>query len=291
MRDYVIITDSSCDLPAKMAEDFGIPVLPLTVIMDDGKVFQNHLDEREVTFRDFYQALRDGKMGKTSAVNVEQFMTEMDVHLKAGKDILYLGFSSGLSATFSSGKIAGEELSPQYPEQKIYAVDTLCASAGQGMIVYLAAMEKQKGKSIEEVRDFVEATKLNISHCVVADDLNHLKRGGRISAATAFVGGALNIKPVINMDDEGKLISVDKIRGRKNIQKKLIAFIAEKNSALEGEVLFLNHADCGDEANAVADAIRAEFPVKDVIVNFIGPVIGAHTGPGAMVLCFKSNGR
>ena len=291
MRDYIIMTDSSCDLPAGMAEDFGIPVLPLTVIMDDGAEFENHLDERAVSCKDFYQMLRDGRMAKTSAVNVDQFMTEMDMHLKAGKDVLYLGFSSGLSATFSSGKIAAGELSSQYPDQKVFAVDTLCASLGQGMIVYLAALEKQAGKTIEEVRDFVENTKMDICHWIAADDLNHLKRGGRISAATAFVGGALNIKPLIHMNDEGRLVSVDKARGRKNAHKKLLDLMKERGKDLDGQTVFISHADCIDDANGLADMIRAEIPVKDVIINFIGPVIGAHTGPGTVVLFFKGSPR
>ena len=214
MRDYVILTDSGCDFPAELAKELELCVLPLSVTVN-GKEYRNYLDEREISHKDFYALLRAGNTGKTSAINLDTFKEAMEAILKEGKDVLYLGFSSGLSGTYQVGALAAEELKEKYPESKLLYVDTLCASLGQGLLVYHAVMQKRAGKSIEEVRDFVEQNRLSLAHWFTVDDLNHLKRGGRVSATTAMVGTLLSIKPVLHVDDEGHLINMEKARGRK----------------------------------------------------------------------------
>ena len=214
MRYYTIVTDSSCDLPAPLLEKMGIRVVPLAVNLD-GKTYFNYPDGRAIGFEEYYAQLRSGKQATTSAVNMSLFRTVMEAELIAGHDVLYLGFSSGLSGTFNAGAMAARELQEEYPEFELIAVDTLCACMGQGLLVYLAALEKAGGKSMHEVRDFVEAQKLHICHWYTVDDLQHLKRGGRIGGTTARLGTMLNIKPVMHVDNDGHLINVSKARGRK----------------------------------------------------------------------------
>lgn len=290
MGEYVIITDSSCDLPAMLAKELEVEAAPLSVVLK-GEVFRNFLDEREIEIKDFYQSLREGNQGTTSAVNVDAFLQLMEPYLMQGKDILYLGFSSGLSATYHSSTIAASELGAKYPDAKILTVDTLCASMGQGLIVYLAVQEKRKGKTLEEVRDYVERIKLNLCHWFTVDDLNHLKRGGRISAAAALLGSTLNIKPILHVNNEGHLIPVSKVRGRKHSIKKLVEQMMELGTELEGQTVFISHGDCAEDAQQLADMIQAQTPVKEVVVGYIGPVIGAHSGPGTLALFFLGKHR
>lgn len=290
MSEYIILTDSSCDLSAEMADKLGLNVLPLCVDID-GNVYHNYLDEREISFKAFYEKLRTKCPTKTSAVNVGQFEEVMEPMLAAGKDILYLAFSSGLSGTYNASLIAIEELSAKYPERKIYAVDTLAASGGQGMLCYYACLEKEKGKTIEEVRDYVEENKLKMCHWFTIDDLMFLKRGGRVSAATAVVGSMLSIKPVLHVDDEGRLVSMSKARGRKAAIRAL-ADEAEKTGVnLKDQVIFITHGDCAEDAEYLADIMRTRFGVKEVVINYIGPVIGSHAGPGTIALFFWGTSR
>ena len=290
MRDYVIATDSSCDLSQEMADKLEVLVMPLTVMME-GESYHNFLDGREIGFSDFYSRLRRGKQATTSAVNVDEFCKALEVPLKEGKDVLYLGFSSGLSATYHSGTLAAEDLRSDFPEAAILTVDTLAASMGQGLLVYLAVQEKRKGKTIEEVRDYVEGIKLRIAHWFTVDDLNHLKRGGRISAAAALLGSTLNIKPILHVDNEGHLIPVGKVRGRKNSLKSLLDKLMETGVDLAEQPIFISHGDAREDAELLANMIRESFPVKEIVINYIGPVIGAHSGPGTIALFFLAKGR
>ena len=290
MGDFAILTDSACDLPANLALDLDLSVVPLSVLID-GNTYINYLDGREINPPDFYSKLREGKMATTSAVNVDTFLTQMNDLLESGKDILYLGFSSGLSGTFSSARVAANDLAEKYPERKIFAVDTLCASLGEGMLVYLAAEEKKEGKTIEEVRDYVEETKLHLCHWFTVDDLHHLKRGGRVSAATALLGSALNIKPILHVDNEGKLVSVEKTRGRKMSINKLVQKMAETVVDSANQTIFISHGDCIEDANYLAGLIKKKIGVKNVIINHVGPVIGAHSGPGTLALFFVGKER
>ncbi len=288
MRDYMILTDSCCDLTAQLADELGIIVLPLTLLMD-GQEFRNYLDGREISPKDFYARIRSGSMPTTSAVNVGAFEEVMRPLLEAGKDILYLAFSSALSTTHQSACIAAEGLRAEFPDAKIHVVDTLGASMGQGLLVYLCAQQKKTGKTVDEVRDYAENTKLNICHWFTVDDLNHLKRGGRVSAATALLGTMLAIKPVLHVDDGGHLTSVSKARGRK---ASLMALADEMGKAVtDAETIFISHGDCEEDVNLLADELRSRFGVKEVVVNYVGPVIGAHTGAGVVALFFVGSHR
>lgn len=290
MNEYVLLTDSSSDLPAALAAEMEVGVLPLTVYVEDKK-YTNYLDEREIAFKDFYDLLRTKVPAKTSAVNVGDFEEFMEPVLKEGKDILYLGFSSGLSGTFNASVIAAQELSEKYPERKIYCVDTLCASLGQGLLVYHAWQQKKNGKSIEEVRDYVENNKLNLCHWFTIDDLMFLKRGGRVSASTAILGSMLNIKPVLHVDNDGKLISVDKARGRKASLRALVDRAEKLGINLKDQTIFISHGDCEEEAKYLGDMMKERFGVKEVLINYVGPVIGAHAGPGVVALFFLGTER
>ena len=289
-KEYVIMTDSSCDLPQELADQLGLEVLPLEV-MADGKNYRNWLDGREIGFKEFYKLAREGKELKTSAVNTAAFEEKMEKLLKEDKDILYIGFSAGLSTTYNSGEAAARELREKYPDRKIYTVDTLAASLGQGMIIYYAAKKKEAGATIEEVRDFVENEKLHMCHWFTVDDLNYLKRGGRISAATAAVGTMLSIKPVMHMDNEGHLVAVGKARGRKAALCQLLDTMGELGEGLEGQTTFICHSDCMDDAQYVASQMKERFGVAQVNINWIGPVIGAHTGPGTIGIFFWGSER
>ena len=213
MSDFVILTDSSADLSADMVQKLNVEVLPLGFVLDN-QSYRNYPDNRDMDPHVFYERLRAGNVATTNAVNVAQYVEALEPLLQSGKDVLVLAFSSGLSTTYNSSRLAVEELSGRYPERKLYTVDTLCASLGQGLLVWYAARERDRGRSIEEVRDWIEEHRLNICHQFTVDDLHFLKRGGRISAATAVVGTMLQIKPVLHVDNEGHLINIGKARGR-----------------------------------------------------------------------------
>lgn len=290
MTDFIILTDSCVDLTADMVQELGIHVLPLRFLMNE-HTYCNYPDNREMDPHAFYDLLRQGQMATTSAVNVADYTEAMEPYLQQGKDILVLSFSSALSTTYNSACIAIEDLKEKYPQRKLYAVDTLCASMGQGMLVYLAVQEQRKGKSIEEVRDWAEETKLHICHEVTVDDLNTLKRGGRISATTAVVGSMLQIKPIIHVDDEGRLINIAKSRGRSTSMKALVDRMAERVVDAASQTIFISHGDCLEDAQVVGEMVKERFGVVDVRYNHVGPVIGAHTGPGVIALFYVGKQR
>lgn len=290
MSEYVLITDSSADLSQEMVQELGVTVLPLSFTIQ-GKTYRNYPDNREMDLPLFYDMLRAGELATTSAVNVAEYTQAVEPILQEGKDVLILAFSSGLSSTYQASVLAAGELREKYPDRKIYTVDTLCASLGQGLLVYLAAQEQRKGKSIEEVRDWVEETKLHLCHQFTVDDLHFLKRGGRISATTAVVGSMLQIKPVLHVDNEGHLINVGKARGRQASLKALVDKM-EKTVTEEGrKTVFISHGDCRKDAVTVADMVRERFGTQDIRINFVGPVIGAHSGPGTLALFYLGTER
>ena len=290
MSDFIILTDSSADLSGEMAQAADVQVLPLTFTIG-GADYHNYPDNREMDPHQFYELLRNGHTATTSAVNVAQYTELIEPLLQAGQDILILAFSSGLSSTYQASVLAAGELREKYPDRKIYTVDTLCASLGQGLLVYLAAQEQRKGKSIEEVRDWAEETKLNLCHQFTVDDLHFLKRGGRISATTAVVGSMLQIKPVLHVDNEGHLINIGKARGRQASLKALVDKM-EKTVTEEGrKTVFISHGDCRKDAVTVADMVRERFGTQDIRINFVGPVIGAHSGPGTLALFYLGTER
>ena len=290
MRDYILMTDSCCDMDPKLAEELGLTVLPLTLDMG-GRSYRNYLDGRELPFQDFYSRVRAGELATTSAISVGDFEAAMRPVLESGKDILCLSFSSALSTTYQSAVIAAREMAEAVPEGRVYVVDTLCASLGQGLLVYLCAQQKRAGKSLEELRDYAEATKGSICHWFTVDDLNHLKRGGRINAATALFGSMLSIKPVLHVDDGGYLVAVSKARGRKASLTALVDRMEQTAIDPRSQTVFISHGDCLEEAEFVAGEIRRRLGVEDIRINYIGPVIGNHAGPGTMALFFLGTKR
>ena len=288
MSNYVIITDSSCDFTPELVSETGVKVLPLTFLLD-GHSYKNDPEGSDIPFDVFYAQLRNKKDVKTSAVNQEAFRVFMKTELEAGNDLLYIGFSSGLSATCSAGSIVARELSEEYPERKVYAVDSLCASLGQGLLIYLAAKKQKAGADIDEVRDYCEQIKLNVCHQFTVDDLMFLKRGGRVSAVTAVAGTMLSIKPVLHVDNDGHLINIAKARGRR---ASIHALFDKMKATFTGEYrdVFISHGDCIEDASYLASLIRDEYGIESVI-GYVGPVIGAHSGPGTLALFYIGSER
>lgn len=290
MSDFVMLTDSSADLSAQMVQQADVEVIPLSFNIQ-GRTYHNYSDNREMDPALFYDMLRAGELATTAAVNVGEYVQAIEPFLEQGRDVLVLAFSSGLSGTYNSSRLAVEELQEKYPQRKIYTVDTLCASLGQGLLVWLAAQQRKEGKSIEEVRDWVEANKLSLCHQFTVDDLHFLKRGGRISATTAVVGSMLQIKPVLHVDDEGHLINIGKARGRHASLKALVDKM-EKTVTEEGKkTVFISHGDCLKDAETVAEMVRQRFGTQDIRINYVGPVIGAHSGPGTLALFYLGTQR
>ncbi len=288
MHPYVILTDSSCDLPQAVAEQYGLEVIQLAVTVEGDMPKPNN----EIDIVDFYAKLRAKKGAKTSAVNIEAFAQCFEKHLAAGADVLYLGFSSGLSGTFNAGFVAARELSEKYPERSCVAVDTLCASLGQGLLVVLAAKKKAEGASLEEVRDFVESTKLNLVHLFTVNDLFFLHRGGRVSAVTAVAGSALGIKPIMHVDNAGHLVKIGTKRGRVPSLDDLCSRMQALAIDPAEQLVFISHGDCEDDANYLAGKIKETMGVKQpILISHVGPVIGAHSGPDTMALFFIGKER
>ena len=290
MREYVLMTDSCCDLPDQMARELQLEVLPLTMHMD-GQDYPNTLDGAAISNEEFYRRIRAGKMATTSAVNVGQFEDAMSAVLAGGRDILCICFSSALSTTYQSACIAAESVRARYPEGRIRVIDSLSASLGQGLLVWYAAQERKKGRTIEEVRDWAEANKLSLCHQFTVDDLHFLKRGGRISATAAVVGSMLQIKPVLHVDDEGHLINIGKARGRQSSLKALVDKMEKTVTEAGKQTVFISHGDCLEDAEAVAQMVRERFGTQDIRINYVGPVIGAHSGPGTLALFYLGTQR
>jgi len=290
MSDYRIITDSTSDLPASLVRELELHVIPMLYTVD-GRDYLNTPDERFLSSHDFYEMLRAGKVSTTTQINGEVFKDEVRPYLLEGLDILYLGFSSGLSSTFSSVLIASQDLKDEFPDRIIVIIDTLAASMGEGLIVYHAAKRRKQGMSIDDVASWVEENKLHLAHWFTVDDLNHLKRGGRVSVAAAFVGTMLNIKPVLHVDDDGHLIPVDKVRGRRKSLEELVSHMEKSALSPAEQTIFISHGDAPEDAAYVEKLVRERFDVKSVYINPIGPVIGSHSGPGTVALFFLASKR
>lgn len=290
MSEYVIVTDSAGDLNQEMVERAGVEVLPLSFRIR-GEALEDYPDKRSMSPKEFYQLLREGENSTTNAVNMSQYVELLTPILESGRDVLILSFSSGLSATCQSSMMAAQELRERFPERKIEVVDTLCASAGQGLLVWHAGKKRLAGESLESVRDWCEDNKMKVCHWVTVDDLMHLKRGGRISATTALAGTLLQIKPIIHVDDEGKLDTVDKARGRKAALDYLVKKVEDTAIDPQDQTVFLSHSDCREDIEYVAGQLREKCGVKDVKICDIGPVIGSHTGPGCAVVFFFGQPR
>lgn len=286
---FILATDSSANLTDEMIEKYALEILPLSYLVD-GIEHVSYVKGVKTDLPSFYKSMRDGAKVTTSCVNVEAAAEFFERYLSAGTDVLYIGFSSALSATCANAETAAANLRKKYPDRKIYVVDSLAASMGQGLLVTYAAMEKQQGKSIEEVRDFTEALKLKVCHQFTVDDLMFLKRGGRISGGTALIGTILKIKPVMHVDNLGRLIPKGKVIGRKASIKALYNKYVEKAYDKEKQIVYISHGDCYDDAKLLADMIK-ESGCKSVEINYVDQVIGAHSGPGTLALFFLGNDR
>ena len=288
---FQIVTDSSCNLLDEMIEEFDLHILPLT-FMSEGEQYQSYTQGEKSDLQLFYKMMRDGKVFTTSLPNQQN--TERDLHdlLASGRDLLYIGFSSGLSGTYEATAGMLDSMRSEFPTRKIYHVDTRGASMGEGLLVYKAACMARDGATIEETHSWVEANKFNLAHWFTVDDLMYLFRGGRVSRTSAWAGSLLNIKPVLHMDNAGHLIPMEKVRGRKKSIQAL--FDHMKESALQPvseQTVFISHGDCEDDANQLADMIRKELGVTDIRINYVDPVIGAHSGPGTLALFFLADKR
>lgn len=287
MNDYVLYTDSACDLPDDLLARLGVRYRPLTFAFEGES---EHAD-RDVPAKEFYAKMRAGGIAKTAAINTEGFREAFEEEIAAGHDILYIAFSSGLSTTYNSGRFALADLSDKYPERKLVAVDSLCASAGFGLLVYLAAGKMADGATLEEVEKFVLDTRLHICHWFTVDDLVYLKRGGRISPAATLIGTMLGIKPVLHVDDEGRLVNVSKARGRQASIRALADHYGELALDKKNGTVFISHGDCLEDAETLRDMLAEEYGAKVELITDIGPVIGAHSGPGTLALFFVGSAR
>ena len=286
---FEIVTDSSSNLLEDMIDDFGLHILPLT-FMIDGEQYQSYLKGERTDLKQFYTMMREGKVITTSLPNLADSEKLFRKLLEDGQDILYLGFSSGLSGTYEAIDLLLKDLKAEFPDRTIRSVETLAASGGEGLLVYYAVQKKREGLGIDEIADWVKENRLHLAHWFTVDDLMFLFRGGRVSKTSAWAGTMLNIKPVMHVDDEGHLIPM--VRGRKKSLNALVDHM--RKSAIEPiseQVVFITHGDCIEDAEYVAGKVREEFGVSDVYINYVDPVIGAHSGPGTMALFFLADKR
>jgi DegV family protein with EDD domain len=290
MKPYILATDSCSDLTVELVQSLNINIIPLSVEID-GISYEHYPDERHLSIMKFYQALREKKIAKTSLINTGQFLNFFEPFLKQGLDVLYISFSSALSGTYQSSVIAARELMEQYPEQKIITLDSKSASMGQGLLVYLAGERKKAGQSIEEVANFLESIKLSICHLFTVDDLGTLKRGGRLSDTQAFLGTLLRVKPILHVSNEGKLVPLKKARGREFSLEQMIDLMQDRIIDPEIQTMMISHGDCLEEAEKVGLSIQKRYHVKTIIYNTIGPIIGAHSGPGTIAIFFLGTFR
>ncbi|MCL2865868.1 MAG: DegV family protein [Lachnospiraceae bacterium] len=281
MSDFVLSANSTVDLPKEWLDQNGINILPLSYTID-GETFQDY--DEKLSSKDFFDRLRAGSTSITTQMNPEQAREGIEPLLQAGKDVLHLSFSSALSGTYNSLRLATEELKEEYPDRKIILIDTLSASIGEGMLVQKALELKKAGKSLEEVAAWVEENKLHVCHYFTVDDLHHLQRGGRVSKATAVIGTALQVKPILHMSDEGKLEKVGKERGRKKSLAKIVNMLAESSKGWDNDVISVIHGDCIEDAEYVASLVKEKMSDSKVEIYSVGSVIGSHTGPGLIAI-------
>lgn len=287
MRDYIITVNSTVDLPKEWLIERNVPVIPLKYTIDG----ETYTDMEGLSSKEFFAKLREGKMATTSQINPEEAREYLEPYLKEGKDVLHLAFSSGLSGTCNSMRIAAEELKEEYPDAKVYIIDTLCACLGEGLLLYYALKQQASGKTIDETAKWVEENKLHICHNVTVDDLNHLHRGGRVSKTSAVLGTMVQIKPIIHMNQEGCLQVIGKERGRKKALNKIVDMAAKQIQGWENDLAMITHGDCVEDAEYVAKLVREKLGIEEVLINNIGTVIGSHTGPGVVAVFVMGNER
>ena len=284
---YQILTDSCCDFPPQRYRELGLISLPLSITFRG----ETYPDRNDDSLRDMYAGLRAGEAASTAAANPQQWEEALEPVLASGEDALILAFSSGLSTTYQSACIAAEEMKERFPERKILVVDSLCASLGQGLLAYYAARKRDEGLGLEELKAWLEDNKLHLCHWFTVNDLMYLKRGGRINAATAIMGTMLSIKPILHVDNEGHLVSVGKARGRKASIAALADKAAELGQGYDNSLMFISHGDCREDAEALAELVKERCGAKEVYINYVGAVIGSHSGPGTLALFFLGQHR
>lgn len=289
MQDYKIISDCTCDLDDSYVKSLGVDIIPMDVTMKE-RQFEHHLDFRNCSFKDFYAALRAGEMSNTSQINPAKYLAFFEPYLQQGLDILYVCFSSGLSSTYSSCLIAANELNEKYVN-KIYVVDSKCASGGEGLLLVAACKNKKDGMDVVANAKWLQDNLLHLAHWFTVDDLMFLKHGGRISGTVAIVGSALKIKPVLHVDDEGHLINMSKAHGRKASINALFDKMVETFDENYDLPIIITHGDCEEDALYLKNKINDRYPQKEVLISYIGPVIGAHSGPGTLALFFMASHR
>ncbi|RHP31965.1 DegV family protein [Lachnotalea sp. AF33-28] len=289
MNSFAVITDSASDLPKEYLESHDLKVAPLYYIIDN----KTYGGETELDPKEFYSMMRSGKMPTTQAVNPETARELMKAELDAGRDVLYLAFSSGLSSSCQSAALVGNELKEEYPDRKIVVIDTLCASLGQGLLVHKALEMREKGMSVDETAEGVRELVPHLCHQFTVNDLFHLHRGGRVSKATAILGTMVNVKPVMHVDDEGHLVPVGTVRGRKRSLNALVDNMEKKtkNYAYKNDCVFISHGDCLEDAQYVAEQIKSRFGIDKALIGYVSPTIGAHSGPGTLALFFVGESR
>lgn len=281
---YTLVSDATLDLPMDLVDKYGIVVVPMAFNLD-GQDILHYSDERNMTTEEFYDALRKGKMSATSQINPATYVEYFATVLEKGEDILYVAFTSGLSGTYQSAMLAKGMLEDEFPERKIYIVDSLCASAGLGYFMNLVGQKKEAGMPLEELRDWVLENRSRVAHWFTVDDLFHLQRGGRLSFAEAMLGSALKIKPIISVDEEGKLYVENKVRGNKKSEEYIISKINDCMDDAEHTV-FVAHGDCEDRAFALKEKLLEKTKAENIRITKIGPIIGTHTGPGMLAVLF-----
>lgn len=287
MSQFIITTDTTADLPKEYLEKHGIGLMSLSYIMEGTTYdWENPLPEAE-----FYAKMRAGSMPTTSQVNPDGAKAVFLKYVEQGLDVLHIAFSSGLSGSCNSARIAAEELMEEYPERKVVVVDSLAASLGEGLLVHKLVQMKEAGKGLEELAKWAEDNKLHMCHNFTVDDLFHLHRGGRVSKATAILGTMINIKPVLHVDDEGHLIAVGKVRGRRKSLNALVDRMEEQVKGFENDTVFISHGDCLEDAQYVAEQVTKRFGITDIMIHYVGPTIGAHSGPGTVALFFVGQPR
>ena len=289
MRKFVVITDSASDLPKSYFEAHDVDCVPLGYTMN-GVNYEGE-DGQSLDVREFYAILRGGSMPTTYQISPEIAKKHIEKFVKAGRDVLVVAFSSGLSGTANSFVLAARELSEEYPAQKIFVVDSLCASLGQGLFVDYVVKKADEGASIEETRDYAENLKQHICHYFTVDNLFHLKRGGRVSATTAVVGSMLKIKPVLHVDHEGHLIPIGKAMGRKKSISALVEYMKELQTLQPGDPIFISHGDCMEDVEHLVSLLKATYGEREIFINYIGSVIGTHSGAGTLALFFRGEHR
>lgn len=290
MKTYQIVTDATSDLPLELVGKLDVHVIPMHCAID-GDDYLITADNRNLSSHDFYDMLRAGQVSSTTQVNGETFKAEVRPFLKDGLDVLYICFSSGLSSTYASIRIAIEDLAEEFPERKLRIVDSLSATGGEGLLVYHAVKRMEDGMGLDELAQWIEDNKLHFAHWFTVDDLKFLKRGGRVSATAALVGTVLSVKPIMHVDNEGRLIPVDKVRGRRKSLEELVAHMEKSAIRPADQTVFISHGDTPEDAAYIEKLVRERLGVKNVFIGPVGPVVGSHGGPGIICLFFLAEER